>query len=131
MSYVLGCVDANCECAPDCCEPGPPTDPPGGGGDCLPNVPNCNVQSRDILINDDAFDAKTCCFGPWDVYINKSDGHGWVLNSTVYCLTDVQAHYSNTPFNYVPVLSGEPHDWDAVSDTRTPDCFWTIDPYSS
>ena len=124
MTYVLGCIkegSSNCECDPGCCTDTPP-----------PNV-NINLSLSGAKAGpelDQLFDAKTCCFGPWDVLINKSDGSGWVLDATLYCLADIGLTYRDKPHPYIVVLSGETADWDPVMDDRTPECFWEIDPYN-
>ena len=113
MTYVLGCVDENCECDPCCCDEDPNCDP---------------SEERDIEI----FNDLKCCYGPWDTYIKK-DGD-WTLDHTIYCLTDVYTYYSTVPDvgpeDYIVVLTGKSVDWDPLEDSLVHDCWFDLDPHS-
>jgi hypothetical protein len=125
MTYILGCIKLNdqgeAECDPTCCDPPPPE-------------PNVNVAGELVAKGvdpDEFYEASACCFGPWDIFVKQSDGRGWMLETTVYCLTDVRGLYKDSDKEYVVVLSGETKDWDPVKDPRTPECFWEVDPYEA
>jgi hypothetical protein len=110
---TIGCTYANCECDPCCCDPSP----------------NCDATKGDDL---KFFEDETCCYGPWDLYVRENDV--WVLNHTVFCLTDVYAYFNGGPGtkykSYIVVLAGKPITWDAIDDPDTPECWFDIDPYN-
>ena len=123
-NVYYGCVhqnDGNWECNPECCGDDPPP----------PNVNVATQLAKKGVGPDEFYEAESCCFGPWDIYVKQVDGRGWMLDSTVYCLTDVADTYANLGKEYTVVLSGEPYDWDPLADKRTPECFWEVDPYKA
>jgi len=113
MVLVYGCTyEENCACDPCCCN----------------TTPNCDSSKGDDL---KFFEDSGCCYGPWDTYIKKKGA--WVLEHTIYCLSDVYDYYHGGPGGmtdeYVVVLSGRPITWDSVEDPETPECWFDLDPY--